>query len=375
MLRQQLGERRRGAGRGVGQRLVEGVQGAGAASPTSAEELVSPELINRAGWTWNWQTKLPVRTGEAVDQMMVFDDYLYVLTDTNVLFCLDRMNGAMRFVLPLSSRRLPVCSPIYRENKLWFMVGNEMVVVDPWAGTIAERHRFAQIGNTVECGLAMNDSYIYLSGSDNRLHAFSRDGYWRAFMATADDDAPIVSVETTTERVLFAARSGSVVSMVYNQSLKDWQFDTTGSIQAEMVVRDGMVYVGSRDAKLYKLDARTGRSAWTSPFYAGERLNASVVLGRTVVYLPTGTMGVYGIDQTSGQAIWQAPDGIGVLTETATQAFVLSRPGVLNVMDNTTGRELYSVNFSQVKRFAVMMDEPRLYVADKDGRVAAITVR
>ena len=94
-----------------------------------------------------------------------------------------------------------------------------------------------------------------------------------------------------------------------------------------------------------------------------------------LVYLPAGAMGVYGIDQESGQAVWQAPDGIGVLTETAAQAFVLSRPGVLNVMDNTTGKQVYSVNFSQVTRFAAKMDEPRLYVADDSGRVAAITVR
>src|SRR5690606_10385570 len=39
VLRQQLGERRRGAGRGVGQRLVEGVQGAGAAGADPEQQL------------------------------------------------------------------------------------------------------------------------------------------------------------------------------------------------------------------------------------------------------------------------------------------------------------------------------------------------
>lgn len=340
-----------------------------------SEELVSPVLIDRAGWTWNWQVKLPLRAGEAIDRMFVFDDYLYVLTDTNLLFCLERTAGVMRFVLPLSSRHLPVCSPVYRENKLWFLVGNEMVVVDPWAGTIVEKHGFSQIGNTFECGLALNDTYIYITGSDRRLHAFARDGFVRLFTATADNDSPIISLSATNERVLFATQAGNIVAMLANEPLKAWQFDTTGSIQSELVVRDQMAYIGSRDAKLYKLDTRSGRLAWPTPFHAGERLTKPVVLGRELVYLPAGTLGVYGIDQNSGQAVWQLRDGISVLTETATQAFVLSRPGILNVMDNTTGRELYSVNFSHVKRFAVMIDEPLLYVADKDGRVAAITVR
>ena len=123
----------------------------GAASSNAASaELISPSLIDRAGWTWNWQVKLPVRAGETVERMYVFEDYLYVLTDSNLLFCLDRATGTTRFLTPLSATRLPVCDPIYQEKKLWFLVGNMMVVVDPWAGAISEKHKFSQIGHSVE---------------------------------------------------------------------------------------------------------------------------------------------------------------------------------------------------------------------------------
>ncbi len=77
------------------------------AAENSPAELISPALVNRAGWTWNWQAQLPIRANEAVDRMMVFDDYLYILTDSNLLFCLDRMTGAVRFVTSLSSHKLP----------------------------------------------------------------------------------------------------------------------------------------------------------------------------------------------------------------------------------------------------------------------------
>ena len=348
----------------------------GAASSNAASaELISPSLIDRAGWTWNWQVKLPVRAGETVERMYVFEDYLYVLTDSNLLFCLDRATGTTRFLTPLSATRLPVCDPIYQEKKLWFLVGNMMVVVDPWAGAISEKHKFSQIGHSVECGLSLNDSFIYITGSDRRLYAFTRDGYWRMFTATADNDSAIVSLSASDEMVLFATQAGNIVAMSESEPVKLWQFDTTGTIRSDLVTVGEMAYIGSQDAKLYKLNTRTGRLAWPTPFYAGDRLSKPVVLGQKLVYLPAGAMGVYGIDQESGQAVWQAPDGIGVLTETAAQAFVLSRPGVLNVMDNTTGKQVYSVNFSQVTRFAAKMDEPRLYVADDIGRVAAITVR
>ena len=345
------------------------------AGQAASSELVSPSLIDRAGWTWNWQAQLPVKANEAVDRMYVFGEYLYVLTDSNLLFCMDRSTGTMRFVTPLSPRKLPVCDPAYREKKLWFLVGNEMVVVDPWAGTISERYSFTQIGNTFECGLTLNDAYIYITGSDMRLHAFSRDGYWRAFTATADNDSPIISLATADQMVLFATSAGNVVSMAENKAEKNWQFDTTGSIRSRLVVSEDAVYIGSDDTKLYKLQVSSGRLAWPRPFDAGARLAEPVVLGKEMVYLAAGPMGVYGLHKDTGKAIWHVEDGIGVLTETAAQGFVLSRPGMLKVMDNKTGQQVYSVNFNQVTRFAAMMDEPKLYTADKNGRVAAITVR
>ncbi len=343
------------------------------ATPTS--DLIGPALIDRAGWSMDWQIQLPLRAGETVDRMMVFDAYLYVLTDTNVLFCVDRGAGGMRFVTRLGSPRLPVCDPVYRDDRLWFMVGSEMVVVDPWAGSIAQRHRFAYIGHTYDCAVSMNDDHIYITGTDHRLHAFSREGYWRAFTASADDDAAIVSLSAMQDRVLFATRSGDVVAIAPNRPIKQWQFSATGPFEADIVISDGMAYLGSHDAKLYKLDIDTGRLAWASPFHAGDRIREPVVLGRRLVYLPAGSMGVYGIDKETGREIWNVRQGVGVLTETATHSFVFSRPGLLNVMDNTTGRKAYSVNFNRVTRFTAMMDEPKLYVADKSGRVAGVTVR
>lgn len=343
------------------------------ATPTS--ELISPALIDRAGWTMNWQLKLPLRASETVDRIVIFDEYLYVLTDRNVLFCINRQAGTMRFVTPLAPRGLPICDPISFENNLLFMVGNELVVVDPWAGTIAERYSFAQIGNTYECGLAMNSEYVYLTGSDARLYAYSRDGYWRVFSATADNNSPIISLAALEDRVLFATQAGNVVAIAPNRAEKYWQFDATGTIDSELVVSEGKVYIGSHDTKLYQLDVNTGRLAWPSPFHAGARIHKPVVIGQDLVYLTAGTMGVYGINKETGRAVWQVRDGLGVLTETVEHSFVLSRTGLLNVMDNATGRKLYSVNFSRVRRFATKMDEPRLYVADEGGRIAGITVR
>lgn len=366
-----------------------------------SSELISPALISRAGWTMSWQLNLPLKSQETIDRMIAFDEYLYVLTNSNILFCIDRSAGKMRFVTPLARPGLPICDPIMYEKNLLFMVGNELVIVDPWAGAIVERSRFEQIGNTYECGLAMNKDYVYFTSSDGRLYAYApyvytpivsarnakKDseqgteeesvtaGYWRVFSATADNNSPIISLAALDDRVLFATHAGNVVAIAPDKPEKYWQFDTTGTIEADLVVSDGMVYVGSHDTKLYKLNIENGRLAWSSPFHAGDRIRKPVVVGQKLVYLTADRTGVYGIDKETGQAVWQIPEGVGVLTETADRSFVFSRPGLLNVMDNAAGKKLYSVNFSKVRYFATIMHEPRMYVADEKGRLAEITVK
>ena len=102
----------------------------------SAKELVSRELLEHGGFEMNWQVKLPIKEGEKLGRMFVFDKFLYVLTDKNYLFCIERTSGAGRFELPLAKAGLWIFEPQYYDGKLWFMVGNHLLVVDPKAGAV-----------------------------------------------------------------------------------------------------------------------------------------------------------------------------------------------------------------------------------------------
>jgi len=67
--------------------------------------LVSAELIQEAGWTYSWQMNLPLKAGEKIDQLRVTGSHLYAMTDTNVLFCIDRKKGRVRCSSQLSASR------------------------------------------------------------------------------------------------------------------------------------------------------------------------------------------------------------------------------------------------------------------------------
>ena len=343
--------------------------------PVKTEKLVSQILIRQAGWTYNWQLNLPIKTNEVIDRLYVFDEYLYVLTDTNILFCIDRQKGRTLFSHRLCTEGLPICDPIYYDGRLGFMIGNQMKILDPASGLIQQTEVIEQVGDTFECGVARNDDYIYMTGSDLRLHAISTDGFWQAFTATADNDSPINSVVATDSVVVFSTQAGNIVGIEPNAAKKRWQYDASGRIRAKIVLDGKFVYAVGLDAKLYKINIDTGVLAWNLPYHAGAPVLDPAVIGKNVVYVYNDLNGLYAVSKNEGQAVWNIPTGQRVLCESENKAFVYTKPGVLKVMDNKTGKELYSVNFSEVRRYAENMTDATLYVADTDGRLMGITTR
>lgn len=340
----------------------------------NSSPLVSSEVIQEAGWTSNWRLNLPLEHKERIDRMVVLGSDLFVMTNTNIMFCIDRSSGQTRFTKPLSVSRLPVQRPYYYDNKLWFVVGNEMLVFDPSIGDFSIKEKFDRIGTGAQCGLARNKDFVYISGSDNRLHAMNVDGFWQQFTATADNDSAIVSLVATDEIVVFATQAGNVVGMNPSKPEKLWQFDTTGEIRGRLVLDGETVYVGSFDTKLYKLSLN-GELLWNTPFHSGAPIRDSFTVGSDVIYLYNELSGLYGISKQTGEAVWQIPQGKAMICETPEKGFVFVAPGIVRVMDNRTGKELYSVNFSGVQQYARNTADSTMYVADDNGRLMSITVR
>ncbi len=131
--------------------------------------------------------------------------------------------------------------------------------------------------------------------------------------------------------------------------------------------------MGSTNTKLYKINIRNGRTEWDDAFHAGGELKKSPMLGARVLYQSTDNKGVYAIDKETGRMVWQAPRGVDVLVEVGVRAYVFAEPGVLVVMDNAKARQLYSVNFANVKKYAINTVDKALYVAGLNGRVMCIT--
>jgi outer membrane protein assembly factor BamB len=337
--------------------------------------LISPVLLKHSGMEMQWQLNLPIKPSEKVERLFVFDEYLYVLTDHNYLFCLERVKGTLRFEQPLAVAGLPICAPKYYGGKLNFVVGNELLVLDPAAGAMVEKRKLKGFGKGSVCDIARNSAYLYVVGSDRRIHALVAGEYWEKFSVSADNDSLINSLLVDDKLIIFTTGAGNVVRVSSDGPAKKWQFDLPGTIKAP-IVRDGdSLFVGSENTKLYKLDINTGQKIWPVDFQTGAVLTEPTIIGDKTVYQYGGDKGLYAVDKEGGEKVWQIEDGIGILTEKDGRAYVLAGAGVLIVMDNDSGEQLYSVNVSAVSRHATNMTDSAIYVSDDEGRLMGIKIK
>src|SRR5207248_9606607 len=90
---------------------------------------------------------------------------------------------------------------------------------------------------------------------------------------------------------------------------------------SDLVVANGVVYVGSDDSNVYALNASDGSMKWK--FVTGSVVQFSPSVANGVVYISSSDGNVYAVNAADGSQIWQF---------TATSQFTNSTPAVANGM-------------------------------------------
>lgn len=333
---------------------------------------IDADVLNRAGLDINFQLKLPIKETEKVAKMLLFGNYLYVLTSDNYLFCVDSQKGTIRFDTQLTAPGLPVSTPSYYDGKLWYMVGTELMVLNPSMGAVTFRRDLSRVGKDVIYGPVRNEGFVYAAGSDKRIHAFVADEYWQKFAVTAQDDSLITSFVADEKLVHFCTISGNVVCIFSDGAKRIWQYDVSGKIVAP-VVRDGRwLYVSAKDTKLYKLEAYKGTAGWEHPFHAENPLINSVQIGRDIIYQPAGEKGLYAINKEDGKKLWQVENGRAVVAEIADRAYVFTNISTLLIMDNNTAQPIQGIDLAGASEFVSNIIGSVVYVSDDRGVVTSI---
>jgi len=339
------------------------------AFPAQSPAKINNELLKEAKLNIAWQSAVALNPKEKVQQMTVLGGHIYILTNSNYIFCLDRNDGRSVFGISAANAGLPVSQPADFNNVVYFAAANDLLAVDLQTGSELFRKKMEF---PISSRPAVNAMYYYLPGMDKQLHTLQRD-MSQKFRVNPDDRSGITSVVANENSIVFATNSGKVYCMDANEPFKRWQFNAVGPIEAALTKTDGSIYVSSKDTNLYKLNADNGAMLWK--FYTGSFLTVPARAGKNVVYQYAINKGVYAIDANSGRQLWLAADGADLLAEDADTAYIISQKNICEVMDNISAKRLYTLNFNAVTAFATNPYDAKMYVMEDNAVLCIEPIR
>lgn len=151
-----------------------------------------------------------------------------------------------------------------------------------------------------------------------------------------------------------------------------WTYATKGPIMASPVVVGDTVFVGSRDHRLYALDAARGAQLWT--YATGDRVESTpaVVGGR--VFFGSHDGKVYCLDASDGRSLWQR-DVHAPIRSSCTMAenrvYVGNRNGMVICLDANSGAVLWEGQTRGEVSAVPAVDDGRVVAGSWDGGIYA----
>ncbi|MCU0917491.1 MAG: PQQ-like beta-propeller repeat protein [Planctomycetes bacterium] len=341
-----------------------------APQPDRSPALISPSLLEQAGLQTVWDHTLPLKKREAFAALTLLGDRFYLQSDRNFLWSLDRARGQVIFSRPLAAPGIPVLGLVPYENRLISVIGNRLVELDVASG---QEQRVTDLGLSLVAPPARNSQFFYVSAADFRLHVFRAEDLVHVFPVTADNDSLITTIVADEGFVAFGTNAGNLVGMAPDTPRKLWQFKAPEAVAGAVVRDESSFYFASTDTNVYRVDVADDTGARLAWKYQCEAiLDRSPRVTREFVYQYAVGRGLTALAKQSGRAAWSLPEGLDLLAEAGSRAYVISRNRTLVVMDNVTGKKLFAVNFAPVAHHATNTTDARLYLASETGRVVCL---
>ena len=341
------------------------------AAENSSKRLVSPELLQHANLKILWENKIPIKKKESLERLLILGNRLYAISNQNYMVSLNRENGNMIFSRTVAPAGLPIAGLKLYGDKLVSITGSKIFEIDAQTGL---EQRTMDVGFSIACPIDRNSTFFYISGIDRRLHILRAKDKVQIFEVSADNNSMITSVIADETFIIFATEAGNIISIAPNRPTRLWQFDAADAI-AGTVIKDGMsLFFASKDTNVYRVDIvglpERRRLAWK--YQTEGILEHTPRVTQRIVYQHVPKKGVTAIDKENGSFLWSVPGGIDLLAEHKGKAYVITGNGKLVVMDNVTAKKLYSVNVTEVSKHVANITDEKIYIADKNGRIACL---
>lgn len=179
-------------------------------------------------------------------------------------------------------------------------------------------------------------------------------------------------------------RTGFAYEVCNPPLIYKWSFKVGGDIVSSPSVYDGMVYFGSRDKKIYALNAFSGERVWE--FMTDGWVDSSPLIWEGVVYVSSRDGFLYALNAKDGTLLWKhRTQGADVSSATMGGGFILSSSGYPK--KDIFGFEIGNDNNSEPKSWvygtkqhvysSVAIDDNSnsAFCASNDGKVYGISIK
>jgi outer membrane protein assembly factor BamB len=237
----------------------------------------------------------------------------------------------------------------------------------------------------------MQDTVV-VGGGDGVVYAFDANSgrtRWTFRSSGRIRSSPAIDAGT----VYVGGWDGSLYAIELATGRQIWRFDTKGrglnsadfgydrrSILSSAAISDGIVYVGSRDAHLYAVDAAKGTLKWAFDYEKDNMTWAisSPAVRDGVVYSGTSDGHfVHALQASDGKELWrfQTPGLIWSSPSIAgSMLYVTGLPGALYAVDLRSGRQAWRYPTSSGVLSSPAIADGVVYFGCNDGAVYAVRI-
>ncbi len=182
-------------------------------------------------------------------------------------------------------------------------------------------------------------------------------------------------VECTQDQ---AGADGFLVAWDADTGRERWRFESQ-PIESSPLLKNGRLYVGTWDHRVYALNAQTGKRIWS--FQADDQVNTSAAYWRGRIFIASDGGTIYALSARTGRMLWSAQSQskfgsrefwYATPTIAYGRVYIGNTDGTMYVYGAKSGRLLWARPLGTYIYGAAAVAEKRVFVGTYDGKFYAL---
>ena len=329
-----------------------------------------PERFRPVHLEPSWYYDLELSPGEQIEQTWLAPKSIYLLSNLNKLYRLDRDRGIVTWIVQPAEPNYLVRQPAESQDKTLVVAYDHVKLYDLRTGQLIKE---IPLDFTVSSDPAFDGERFYVGDSIDRVVAVELESGLRLWTCRADgafsaqpalSDSMLVSVSESGEVLAYDSQTGSPF----------WpdHFRTRGPLLVPATLTLEFCYVAGTDSMLYCLRNGGGDEIWR--YFAGKGLRTAPVVTDQRVFLTVPSKGMVTLNALTGSELegFQFPDGKKYVGRVDDRLYILIDRGRMISANAETGQRLAEIKVPDFDFFLSDEKDHRIYLANAEGRIVCL---